>query len=221
MAAIFCSCRPLGTLSFRERRRQIGKRLCLKFSHANEKAEPGYYSVRLDDDGILAELTPLPSVGLHRYTFPKSQLNLVTLDLKWRDKLLDSDFKVVLDNPNAEHPKRAGLKGIVVRPRGQRTRLYYFVARIFRGRSNGQFELQTANAGEDVVNKKIVLGFESSGDHEEQALLKVAISYCLHRRCPQESCSRAAALGFRKVRADAKAAWNKELGKIEVSGGTR
>ena len=28
-----------------------------KFSHANEKAEPGYYSVKLDDDGILAEMT--------------------------------------------------------------------------------------------------------------------------------------------------------------------
>src|SRR6478672_3134370 len=28
-----------------------------KFSHKNEKASPGYYSVRLDDDNILAELT--------------------------------------------------------------------------------------------------------------------------------------------------------------------
>src|ERR1043165_4164982 len=27
-----------------------------RFSHANEKAEPGYYSVKLDDDGILAEM---------------------------------------------------------------------------------------------------------------------------------------------------------------------
>src|ERR1700754_5117653 len=43
-----------------------------KFSHANEKAEPGYYSVRLDDDNILAEMTTTPRVGLHRYTFPAS-----------------------------------------------------------------------------------------------------------------------------------------------------
>ena len=28
-----------------------------KFSHANEKAEPGYYSVKLDDENILAEMT--------------------------------------------------------------------------------------------------------------------------------------------------------------------
>ena len=44
---------------------------CLKFSHANEKAEPGYYSVKLDDDDILAEMTATPRVGLHRYTFPE------------------------------------------------------------------------------------------------------------------------------------------------------
>ena len=38
-----------------------------RFSHANEKAEPGYYSVRLDDDGILAEMTATRRVGFHRY----------------------------------------------------------------------------------------------------------------------------------------------------------
>src|SRR6185295_927865 len=41
-----------------------------KFSHANEKAEPGYYSVKLDDDNILAEMTATKRVGFHRYTFP-------------------------------------------------------------------------------------------------------------------------------------------------------
>src|SRR5688572_20702974 len=35
-----------------------------KFSHANEKAEPGYYSVRLDEHNILAEMTSTKRVGL-------------------------------------------------------------------------------------------------------------------------------------------------------------
>ena len=47
-----------------------------KFSHANEHAEPGYYSVKLDDDNILAELTSttasafidIPSLHLMRPT---------------------------------------------------------------------------------------------------------------------------------------------------------
>jgi putative alpha-1,2-mannosidase len=40
-----------------------------RFSHANEKAEPGYYRVFLDDSKVLAELTATDRVGLHRYTF--------------------------------------------------------------------------------------------------------------------------------------------------------
>src|ERR1044072_3179821 len=39
------------------------------FPHENEHAEPGYYSVKLDDDGILAEMTATKRVGFHRYTF--------------------------------------------------------------------------------------------------------------------------------------------------------
>ena len=40
------------------------------FSHANEKARPGYYATRLDRYGIDVELTATKRVGLHKYTFP-------------------------------------------------------------------------------------------------------------------------------------------------------
>ena len=66
-----------------------------KFSHTNERAEPGYYSVKLDDDDILAELTATTRVGLHRYSFPKGSKARLTLDVKWRDKLLDSEVSWV------------------------------------------------------------------------------------------------------------------------------
>ncbi len=45
---------------------------CSTFSHENETATPGYYSVTLDRYGVGAELTATSRVGLHRYTFPKS-----------------------------------------------------------------------------------------------------------------------------------------------------
>ena len=51
------------------------------FSHANEKAEPGYYSVRLDDNNILAEMTATMRVGFHQYTFPASDNSHIILDL--------------------------------------------------------------------------------------------------------------------------------------------
>lgn len=40
------------------------------FSKATEVAKPGYYSARLDNGDILAELTTTGRVGVHRYTFP-------------------------------------------------------------------------------------------------------------------------------------------------------
>ncbi|HKO82008.1 MAG TPA: GH92 family glycosyl hydrolase, partial [Chitinophagaceae bacterium] len=41
-----------------------------KFSHQEEKAEPGYYKV-LFDDGILSEATASERTGMFRFTFPK------------------------------------------------------------------------------------------------------------------------------------------------------
>src|SRR5215813_4938754 len=65
------------------------------FSHINERAEPGYYSVKLDS-GILAELTTTARVGLHKYSFPRSASGgIVILDLGWRDKVIGSEAKVV------------------------------------------------------------------------------------------------------------------------------
>ena len=40
--------------------------------HSQETATAGYYSVRLTDDDILAELTATPRVGIHRYTYAQS-----------------------------------------------------------------------------------------------------------------------------------------------------
>jgi len=40
------------------------------FDHADERASPGFYSVRLKESGVGAELTATARVGLHRYTFP-------------------------------------------------------------------------------------------------------------------------------------------------------
>src|SRR5579863_6992463 len=40
-----------------------------RFSHSKEHAEPGYYSVFLQDSAVQAELTASERVGLHRYTF--------------------------------------------------------------------------------------------------------------------------------------------------------
>ena len=52
-----------------------------RFSHEDEVAVPGYYSVLLRDYNIRAELTATERAGMHRYTFPKSDSSHFILDL--------------------------------------------------------------------------------------------------------------------------------------------
>jgi predicted alpha-1,2-mannosidase len=62
-------------------RKQPGTGYRSSFSHSDEKAHPGYYSVLLKDAGIRAELTATEHCGLHRYTFPESETSHIVLDL--------------------------------------------------------------------------------------------------------------------------------------------
>ncbi|MFT3743237.1 MAG: GH92 family glycosyl hydrolase [Pyrinomonadaceae bacterium] len=183
-----------------------------KFSHANEKAEPGYYSVKLDDDGIFAELTATKRVGLHRYTFPKTDKANITLDLKWRDKLLNSELRI-----DSVHKRIEGFRQSSSWATDQKI---YFVAEFskpFRSLRTGTLQ-HSSIPDEDIVNKKAVLIFDAK--EGETVLLKVAISHVSVEGARKNLAAELPGWDFEKVRADAKAAWNKELSKIEVSGGT-
>ena len=61
----------------------------LAFSHSDEKASPGYYSVNLREAGVLAELTTTPHVGIHRYTYKKETEATLVVDM---DHLLDNEY---------------------------------------------------------------------------------------------------------------------------------
>ncbi len=52
-----------------------------RFSHEDEVAEPGFYSVLLQDPKVKVELTATERTGLHRYTFAESQDAWLILDL--------------------------------------------------------------------------------------------------------------------------------------------
>jgi len=55
----------------------------LNFSHDNEVAALGYYSVNFKNDGIMAELTASTRVGMHRYQFPAGKPASLVLDLAY------------------------------------------------------------------------------------------------------------------------------------------
>ncbi|MBW2700118.1 MAG: GH92 family glycosyl hydrolase [Deltaproteobacteria bacterium] len=51
------------------------------FSHDDEQAQVGYYSVLLSDYGVRAELTATAHAGYHRYTYPASDQARILIDL--------------------------------------------------------------------------------------------------------------------------------------------
>ncbi len=184
-----------------------------KFSHANEKAEPGYYSVKLDDDGILAELTATKRVGLHRYTFPKSESANIVLDLTWRDKTIDSMLSIVANNR---------IEGFRKSSSWAKDQTVYYVAQF--SNDFDSFRSPAIKYRPDLserprpIRQRVSLRFRTNND--EKILLKVAISYVSIEGARKNLEAELPHWDFDKVRAEAKAAWNKELSKIEVSGGT-
>ncbi|MBT1706508.1 glycoside hydrolase family 92 protein, partial [Fulvivirgaceae bacterium PWU20] len=52
-----------------------------RFDRKDEIATPGYYSVKLKDYGIKAELTSTERVALHRYTFPAGKESHILFDI--------------------------------------------------------------------------------------------------------------------------------------------
>jgi putative alpha-1,2-mannosidase len=197
-----------------------------KFSHANEKAEPGYYSVKLDDDDILAEMTATKRVGFHRYTFPSSSNQHLLIDLGWRDAVVES---------GVEWDGARRISGYRRSGSWAKDQVVYFVAEFSRpfvkareaiGEDDPTIEIVDVKnlkrggygAGSGNAPERIDLGFEMNPSHA--LLVKVAISSVSIEGARKNLEAELPGWDFDKVRADAKAAWNRELSKIEVSGGT-
>ncbi|WGH76320.1 GH92 family glycosyl hydrolase [Tenacibaculum tangerinum] len=65
-----------------------------KFSHEQEVAAPGYYKVFLEDTNINIELTVAERSGIHKYTFPEKEKQVLIVDLEHRDEVLDAKLTV-------------------------------------------------------------------------------------------------------------------------------
>jgi predicted alpha-1,2-mannosidase len=169
-----------------------------RFQHQNETASPGYYSVKLDDN-IFVELTATARVGMHRYTFPATDNAKVLLDLAHRDKVIDANF-TVLSNTTVVGWRRSQAWA--------RDQVVYFVLEFSQP--------FTANELESEV--KTYFSFDTRGG--SPLLVKVGISSVDIEGAQKNLGAELDHWDFDKVRADAKAAWNAELNKIAVNGGS-
>jgi putative alpha-1,2-mannosidase len=185
-----------------------------RFSHSDEKAEPGFYSVKLDN-GVTAEMTATTRVGFHRYGFAEAAYPAITLDLSWRDKLLGSDIQFT-------SPTR--ITGFRRSSSWAKNQTVYFVIDFSKPYQLGSVSVmggskeKTASRLEKTDEAGAGLLFKLAPT--EKLMLKVAISYISIEGARKNLEAELPHWDFDKVRAEAKAAWNKELSKIEVSGGT-
>ena len=176
------------------------------FSHANEKASAGFYSVKLDKHNIDVRLTTSTRVGFHEYTFNKAGQANIILDLNHRDKLLEGRIRFV-DSKTIE----------VLRRSEAWARNQYVYARIEFNKplKLSEISADSTNTNNEYFGENVALSFSKQVKKGEKILVKVSLSPTSYEGAKLNS-SEIKHWDFNKAHKDAISLWNKELSKIEV-----
>ncbi len=169
------------------------------FNHNDEVARPGYYAVTLKDYAVRAELTTTVRVGMHRYVFPRGQPAHMILDLDHRDEVKKASIQIIGDRE---------VSGVRRSSSWARDQVVYFVIRFSR-----PFELPGPQGSANVR----AFDFGSDGG---TLLVKVGISAVSVEGARRNLDAEIPDWDFDAVRKAADAAWERELSKIRVEGGT-
>jgi predicted alpha-1,2-mannosidase len=189
-----------------------------RFSHDDEIAEPGYYSVLLKDYGIKAELTASPRAGIHKYTFPQSDSAYVIFDLEHaygaKSPVQSAELKIMPDG-TITGGRRVGAWA--------RGRHIYFAFRISKQPSASQIvsggkTLDASVREASGTSLKVVLQYMTAKD--EVIYVKVGVSGVSAEGALHNLEAEIAGWDFDKVRKGAHDAWQRELSKIAVTGGS-
>lgn len=182
------------------------------FSHKAEVAQPHYYSVYLADHDVTTEITPTDRAARFRFTFPETDSAFVVIDAFDRGsyvKVIPGENKII----------------------GYTTRNSGGVPANFRNYFVIVFDRPFASAGtfadSVLVNDRLevqanhvgaVIGFRI-GKRGDQVNAKVASSFISH----EQAALNLREIGdkdFETIRQEGADQWNKELGKVNVAGGT-
>ncbi len=180
------------------------------FSHDEESASPGYYSVMLKDYGINVELTATPRVGMQRYTFNNAGDASVFLDL---NRSLNWDFTM---DTKMEIIDSVTISGYRFSKGWADDQRLYFVAKFskpfqFEEALNRDIKLKGEHIGQGLVAK---LNYDVEAG--EQIIVKCAISPVSEANAMKNLNAEVPAWDFDAVHSATKAVWNEELSKIEV-----
>lgn len=177
------------------------------FSHKNEKASAGFYSVKLDKNNIDVRLTTTKRVGYHEYTFNNAGTANIILDLNHRDKLLEGEVKVI-DAKTIEVSRRSSAWA---------TNQYIYARIEFsKPMAVSRKEVNGSQDSNIYTGTRLALAFSAKVKKGEKINVKVAISPTGYEGAGKNMLAEGQSNDFEKIRKQASADWNKELSKIEV-----
>ena len=179
------------------------------FSHTNEKASPGFYSVKMDN-GIQAAFTATERVGLHQYSFPEGSTPVIRFDM---------GFRINWDSPTETYIQQLNDSTIV----GYRySKGWAQVQRVyFAARSSVPFTSLHLSNGKDAVSGTEAKGRFIAGqlvfakNNGQPILLKVALS-TVNTDKAVNALQEIKGWNFSTVRAKAEDQWENELKKMQI-----
>jgi len=189
------------------------------FSHVDEFAEAGYYSVKLWS-GVRAELTATERVGVHRYTFPTSDHAHFFLDMAdmpesskaTRASIVSSELEIVDD-----HTITGGRETEV----WANDRSIFFVMQFSRPFSKTEiFSGGVQTAGKSATGRNLSARIFFDTASSSPILVKTGISGVSIDGAWKNLRAEAPGWDFDAVRNNAAAAWRTMLSRIKVTGGT-
>jgi predicted alpha-1,2-mannosidase len=211
-------CNDLGIACFMPTTGQISfeqPRNCSAYS--NEIATPGYYSVNLNKFNVIAELTATTRMGLSRFTFPEGKSNII-LNLSIGSSPKKGAVVKMVSDTEIEGFKTigdfCGIKNI---------QTVYFYARLSKSpKTSGVFTgaNEYPDFNREVAGNDIGAYFSFDTKENEAISVAVAISYVSVENARKNLESELSSFDFDGTRAAAELAWNHELSKISVEGGT-
>lgn len=196
-----------------------------RFSHDTETAEPGYYSVQLDDYNIKAEMTASSRVGMHQYTFPEASKSHIILDLmagiyNYEDKNVWTFVRVENDTLVTGYRQTNGWA---------RTRKVFFALSFNKpitnyGRERHDIQpyggfWRKFNQDEnfpEIAGEQIRMYFDFDMKKDEKLNIKLAISPVSAEGALQNMKDEIPHWDFEKVKTQSRGLWNRELNKVRI-----
>ncbi len=181
------------------------------FSHTDEKAKPGYYSVLLKDYNIKTELTVSDFAGWQRHTFPKSEKAMLRIDLGWAvnwDKPVETFIQRHDDSTITGYRYSTGWA---------KDQKVYFAARSqkFKGATLSLIADKIKVDSSAAKGAKVAAGISFATAENEEVIVKTGLSFA-NIEGALAALAQRPDYDFDGVAAAARQNWENELGKVAI-----